>query len=208
LQIIVGSSWMAETQEEAQPDDAERANGGNQQADAPSQQGVTDGYRYDQQVADGAGHTAGGVEQTAQQQDVSQRQAEQLRRAPGVPEEYHQQDIQHQVKPAATAQQVVIAERQQLVVHVAGDQQHQGDADAQTVKVIEAQQSLGLFAAGTGGLSDHWSPGLAQDEPGCNTTVVEGSARGRVAGVRRNGRSGPWEPLPARQRTWAQKPGP
>ena len=95
-----------------------------------AQQGVADGHRDDQQIADGAGHAAAGVEQAAQQQDIDQRQAEQLRRAAGVLQEHHQQNVQHQVQPAATAQQVVIGERQQLVVHVAGDQQHQGDADA------------------------------------------------------------------------------
>ncbi|MNO77891.1 hypothetical protein D3C76_690140 [compost metagenome] len=198
---------MAEIQQETRTQDAKCADGGNQQADASSQQGIADGHRDDQQVANGAGHTATGVEQHAKQQDIDQRQAEQLCRTAGVCEEDHQQDVQHQVQPAGVAQQVVIGGRQQPVVQVAGNQQHQGDADAQAVEVIEAQQSLGLFVAGTGRLSDHWSLGLAQGEPGCNTTVVEGSAHGRGAGARRNGRSGPWAPLPARRRTWVQRPG-
>ncbi|MNP10147.1 hypothetical protein D3C76_1022850 [compost metagenome] len=130
LQIIVGIGTMADIQQEARTQDAKCADGGNEQADAFSQQGIADGHRDDQQVANSAGHSASGVEQPAKQQDVDQSQAEQLRRASGALEEDCQQDIQHQVQPAATAQQVVIGGRKQAVVQVAGNQQYQGDADA------------------------------------------------------------------------------
>ncbi|MNR22983.1 hypothetical protein D3C85_1399740 [compost metagenome] len=130
LQVVVGAGRVAEAYQQAQPDDAERADSGNQQADMPAQQGVADRHRHDQQIANGAGHAATGVEQAAQQQHVGQRETEQLRRATGVLKKHHQQNIEYQVQPAASAQQVVIGELQQLVVHVAGDQQHQGEADA------------------------------------------------------------------------------
>ncbi|MNL02757.1 hypothetical protein D3C87_1232760 [compost metagenome] len=130
LQIVIGIGAMADAQQETRADNADRPDGGNQQADAPSQQRIADSHRNDQQVANGAGHAAASEEQAAQQQYVEQRQAEQLRWMAGVLEEHHQQNVQHQVQPAARAQQVVIGRGQQPVVHVAGDQQHQDDADA------------------------------------------------------------------------------
>ncbi|MNI45178.1 hypothetical protein D3C73_995940 [compost metagenome] len=130
LQVIIGAGGMAEAQEEALPDNAECGDGGNQQAEAAPQQRVTDRHCDHQQIAEGAGDTAGGIEQAAQQQDIDQCQAEKLSRAADVLEEHHQQNVQHQVQPAAIAQQVVVRRGQQLIVQVAGNQQHQRDADA------------------------------------------------------------------------------
>ncbi|MNF89525.1 hypothetical protein D3C84_720540 [compost metagenome] len=76
LQVVVGAGRMAEAYQQARPDDAERADSGNQQADTPPQQGVADRHRHDQQVADGAGYAAAGVEQAAQQQHVGQGETE------------------------------------------------------------------------------------------------------------------------------------
>ncbi|MNZ91221.1 hypothetical protein D3C78_1101960 [compost metagenome] len=130
LQVTAGTVRVAQAKKETRADDAEGGQGRDQQADAAAQQCVADGHRDNEQVADGTGYTTRGEEQPREQQHISQGQAEQPGRAAGVLKEHHQQDIQHQVQPAATAQQVILGEGQQLVVHVAGNQQYEGDADA------------------------------------------------------------------------------
>ncbi|MNP85862.1 hypothetical protein D3C76_1857810 [compost metagenome] len=58
---------MIEAQENIETDNAQSSDSGNQQAETPSQQGIADGHRDDQEIANGAGDTAGGVEQAAEQ---------------------------------------------------------------------------------------------------------------------------------------------
>ena len=141
LDELAAGGRLAEAQLEGQQHHGQRGHRGDQQAAAAGQQQVGDGHGDDHQAGQAAGHAAGGVEQRAEQEHVEQRDGEELRTLGAL----HQQrgdDVEDQVGPAAEAKQPDVGQFQQAVVEVAGNQQHQQQADAQAIEMVQAQRPL------------------------------------------------------------------
>ena len=197
LQVVVGGGRSGDAQVERQVDDADGGECGDQQAEATAQQQVAHGHGGDHQVADAAGRAATGVEQAGEHDHVGGGQAEYRQHPARVAHQHHDQDVENEVEPAAGAEQFAIGDFQQAVVHVAGNQQDQGQTNGQAVEVVQAQHPLRLGAAEKLRFSGHRCRALAPDEAGCNTSGCHDATRCPLAGARRTGRSEPWSARPA-----------
>lgn len=155
LQILAGDRWAADAQVEHQVDHRNAGHGGDQQADTPAEQDVGDGHCDDEQVADTAGRPASGIEERGQQDHVHQCQAEYLRDMLRALDQHRKKRIDAEVEPTAVSEQLFVKQVEQLIVQFAGDQQHQREADAEPVEVIEAQHSAALLATQRQSISAH-----------------------------------------------------
>ncbi|MNC12523.1 hypothetical protein D3C75_602470 [compost metagenome] len=196
LHVLGGGRRAAEAEIEGQVDQPAAGQRGDQQAEAPAQDAVGDRHRDHQQRRQAAGDAAGGVEQGAEQADVEQRQAEQLQWPVGLLQQDAEHHVGGQVGPAAVAEQLGIGHVQQLAVHVAGDQQHQGQTDAEAIEMVQAQDALALLGTRRPEVSAVQGDCPVRGGHGCNTSGCRGRGLRLAAHVPRSGRSapsaGPW----------------
>src|SRR5690606_8239102 len=69
---------------------------------------------------------------------------------------HRHQHVDDQVRPAAVAEQLHVGQFQQFAVQLGGDQQDQGEADGDTVQVVETQYPPPGNAVQGQLVGDHW----------------------------------------------------
>ncbi|MNN26840.1 hypothetical protein D3C81_1403580 [compost metagenome] len=147
LDVVAGGCRAAEADVERQVDQPAAGQRRDQQAQAAAQDAVGHRHRNHQQRRQAAAEAAGGVEQGAEQGHVEQGQPEQGQWPVGLLYQHAEHHIGGQVGPAGVAEQAGIDHVQQFTVHVAGDQQDQGQADAEAIEMVQAQDALPLCGA-------------------------------------------------------------
>ncbi|MCY1348087.1 hypothetical protein D9M69_342210 [compost metagenome] len=151
LDELAGYLRVAEAEVEGQVDQPDGRHRRHQQANAPAQEDVGDGHRDHHQVGDATGDAARREKQAGQQQHIHQREAEHLHHAPRTRHQCGDQGVEDQVEPARIAEQLRPGQIEQAVVQLAGDQQHQQQADQQPIEAVETEDAPPLGAQGAGG---------------------------------------------------------
>ncbi|MNZ86373.1 hypothetical protein D3C78_1051920 [compost metagenome] len=191
LDELAGGGRPAEAEVERQVDQAAAGQGRDQQAEPTAQEAVGNRRGNHQQRRQAAGDAAGGVEQGAEQADVEQGQAEQRQRPVGLLQQHAEHDVDRQVGPAAEAEQIGGDHLQQPQVYLAADQQHQGQADAEAIEVVQAQDALPLLGVRRPEFSVVRTNRPVPGGHGCNTSGCRGGGLRPAAHARRSGRSAP-----------------
>src|SRR5690606_28559412 len=116
LQIALADGGVGQAEKERQIDQRQTGQRSQQLADASVQQDIAGRHGNDQQVAQAAGSSAGGVEQYRQQEDIQRCQHEQVY-VPLAPVQQQRDDhVDDQVDPADAFVQLRIAQVDEAVV--------------------------------------------------------------------------------------------